>query len=53
MGLAAEKPLCPPDEYLRLEKTGEIKHEYVDGGIYAMSSASRRHNKIAINITCA
>ncbi|MDO9227181.1 MAG: Uma2 family endonuclease [Pseudomonadota bacterium] len=47
MGLAAEKPLCPPEEYLRLEETGEIKHEYVDGEIYAMSGASRRHNMIA------
>ncbi|MDP2832723.1 MAG: Uma2 family endonuclease [Pseudomonadota bacterium] len=51
MGFAAEKPLCTPEEYLRLEETGEIKHEYVDGEIYAMSGASRRHNMIAINTT--
>ena len=47
MGLAAEKPFCSPEDYLRLEETGEIKHEYVDGEIYAMSGASRRHNMIA------
>jgi len=51
MGLAAEKPLCSPEDYLRLEATGEVKHEYVDGEIYAMSGASRRHNMIAINAT--
>jgi Uma2 family endonuclease len=49
MVLAAEKPICSPENYLRLEETGEIKHEYVDGEIYAMSGASRRHNMIAIN----
>lgn len=51
MGLAAEKPLCSPEDYLRLEETGEVKHEYVDGEIYAMSGASRRHNMIAVNTT--
>ncbi len=49
MGLAAEKSFCSPEDYLRLEETGGIKHEYVDGEIYAMSGASRRHNMIAGN----
>lgn len=49
MGLVAEKPLRSPEDYLHLEETGEIKHEYVDGEIYAMSGASRRHNMIAGN----
>jgi Uma2 family endonuclease len=40
-----------PEDYLRLEESGEIKHEYVDGEIYAMAGASRRHNMIAINAT--
>lgn len=41
--------LCSPEDYLRLERDGEIRHEYVDGEIHAMSGASRRHNVIAGN----
>lgn len=37
-------------EYLSLEQRGRIKHEYVDGEIYAMSGASRRHNLLAGNL---
>ncbi|HEX4946036.1 MAG TPA: Uma2 family endonuclease [Blastocatellia bacterium] len=35
------------EEYLELEKTSEIRHEYVEGQIYAMSGASKRHNRLA------
>lgn len=38
------------DEYLDGEKVSEIKHEYIDGHIYAMSGASANHNRIAGNI---
>lgn len=37
-------------EYLRGELTGEIRHEYVDGGAYAMAGAGEAHNLIAGNI---
>lgn len=37
-------------EYLEWEKDGTIRHEYLDGEIYAMSGASRRHNLIAGNL---
>lgn len=38
------------EEYLELEKTATVKHEYVGGEIHAMVGASRRHNMIALNI---
>ena len=38
-------------EYLEGEKLSETKHEYIDGYIYAMAGASRRHSSITINIT--
>lgn len=38
------------EQYLRDELTREIKHEYIDGYIYAMSGGSRNHERIAGNI---
>jgi Uma2 family endonuclease len=39
-----------PAQYLEWEVKSSVKHEYVDGEIYAMSGASRRHNLLATNI---
>ncbi len=37
------------EEYLATEESSPARHEYVDGQLFAMSGASRRHNLIAIN----
>jgi Uma2 family endonuclease len=37
-------------EYLQGELTGEIRHEYVEGQVYAMAGAGEAHNLIALNI---
>jgi Uma2 family endonuclease len=39
-----------PEEYLKRELLSETKHELVDGQIYAMSGASRNHERIAGNV---
>jgi Uma2 family endonuclease len=39
-----------PEEYLQLEETSSIKHEYIDGEVYAMASATDAHVTIAGNI---
>lgn len=44
------KPHYTPAEYLALEREAEIKSEYLDGEIFAMAGASRRHNLISLNI---
>ena len=36
-------------EYLQGEKDNPVRHEYIDGEIYAMAGASDRHNRIAGN----
>ena len=43
-------PYVSPEEYLRLERQAEYKSEYVNGEIFAMTGASRKHNLVAGNI---
>lgn len=40
-------------DYLHSELTRDIKHEYLDGVIYAMAGASKNHQRITINISGA
>ena len=37
-------------EYLAGEKIAEIKHEYIDGEVFAMAGASASHNRISLNV---
>ena len=39
-----------PEEYLILEEKNPLKHEYINGEIYAMAGASDRHVTIAGNL---
>ncbi|BAY16775.1 hypothetical protein NIES21_26080 [Anabaenopsis circularis NIES-21] len=39
-----------PEEYLQMEETSSIKHEYIDGYIYAMAGASDHHVTVALNL---
>ncbi len=41
------------DDYLRMESHSPIKHEFLDGEIYAMAGAKSRHNVIATNVLIA
>lgn len=43
------KSYVTPEEYLAFERAAEYKNEYVDGEIFAMTGASRKHNLIAMN----
>jgi Uma2 family endonuclease len=38
------------EEYMKLEESATIRHEYVAGEIHAITGATRRHNRIAGNI---
>jgi Uma2 family endonuclease len=37
-------------EYLELEERSEVRHEYIEGYVYAMVGGTRRHNLIALSI---
>ena len=44
------KARITPQEYLELERKAEIKSEYFDGEMFAMSGAMLEHNTIIVNI---
>jgi Uma2 family endonuclease len=37
-------------DYLAFELNAEVRHEYIDGQLYAMAGASERHNRISLNV---
>ncbi|AFY83017.1 Uma2 family endonuclease [Oscillatoria acuminata] len=39
-----------PEEYLERERHSPIKHEYLDGEVYAMAGTSKDHNIISLNL---
>lgn len=45
------KSYMTPEDYLASERRADYKNEYVDGEIFAMTGASRRHNLITVNLT--
>jgi Uma2 family endonuclease len=51
VSLNRSEQLVSVQDYLEGEKDSPIRHEYVDGYVYAMAGASDRHNRIAINLT--
>ncbi len=40
-----------PEEYLEGEKVSQIKHEYIDGQVYAMAGASDAHVTVSMNVS--
>jgi Uma2 family endonuclease len=47
---ALPKTTWTVESYLAFERQSDIRHEFRDGEIYAMSGASRNHNRIASNV---
>lgn len=50
MGNAQREPIpMTLEEYFAFERKAESRHEYVEGFVYAMSGATKRHNRIVGN----
>jgi len=50
MALLKTEDKISPEEYLQGELKSDIRHEYVDGRVYAMTGASVNHNRITGNL---
>ena len=50
MGLPKLKPKISIEDYLEGEKISQIRHEFIDGEVYAMAGTSKRHNRIIKNL---
>jgi Uma2 family endonuclease len=48
--IQASQPWISEEEYLRGELISPIKHEYINGHVYAMAGASKNHERIAGNV---
>ncbi|HXG94517.1 MAG TPA: Uma2 family endonuclease [Blastocatellia bacterium] len=50
MSLPRTFPIFTPEDYLALERASEIRHEYLDGFVYAMAGESPEHSTIRFNL---
>lgn len=42
-----------PDDYLKFESRSSIRHEYIDGQVYAMTGGTAAHNLLCRNLVAA
>lgn len=47
MAVAQSADWISVDDYLQAERDGQVRHEYVNGVVYAMTGGSVCHNRIA------
>jgi Uma2 family endonuclease len=50
MSLQRALAVFTPEEYLDLERQSEIRHEFLDGTVYAMAGESPTHSAICFNL---
>lgn len=50
MSMPASRPRYTVEDYLRIERAEEDRHEYLDGQIFAMAGESGEHADISVNI---
>jgi Uma2 family endonuclease len=51
MSQATVEELMSEEEYLAFEAKSKIKHEFMDGEIFSMAGATRRHNLATTNVS--
>ncbi|NQZ10528.1 MAG: Uma2 family endonuclease [Algicola sp.] len=51
MSVSQQQQFISPKEYLAGERISEVKHELIDGQVYAMAGSSIDHQRICANIS--
>lgn len=51
MSQATAEKLISIEDYLAFEEKSKIKHEYMDGEIFSMAGATRKHNLVTTNVS--
>lgn len=51
MSVPAHELQISVDEYLRLERKSDVRHEYVSGRVFSMVGATQAHDAIVVNLT--
>jgi Uma2 family endonuclease len=46
----AARPRWTVEDYLAMERTSEVRHEYIDGEVYALAGGTRAHGRLAIRL---
>ncbi len=52
MAVPQPLPFVSEDDYLTGEPVSSVRHEYVNGQVYAMAGSSDKHNLISENVRC-
>ena len=50
MSTVIQTSFISEEEYLQGELSSEVKHELIDGRVYAMAGASANHERISVNV---
>ena len=53
MSATAPVTIVPEQDYLDAERDSDVRHEFVEGALFAMVGASRAHNTITSNLVAA
>lgn len=48
---AIDDKIYTVEEYIHLDESGDVRHEFINGQLYDMSAASDLHNEICFNLT--
>jgi Uma2 family endonuclease len=51
--MARRQEPITPDEYFEHEAASPVRHEYVEGYLYALADVSNRHDRIVVNLIIA
>jgi Uma2 family endonuclease len=49
----ASRPRWTVEQYLEMERASPVRHEYIDGEVYALAGGTRAHGRLTVNAIIA